>query len=66
MAKPHRKSSKFQFGEPQQRTPNPNLPRTTITLRLPKSLLDDIKIAANKSDVSYQSLIKSWLFDKVY
>jgi len=33
-------------------------------LRLPVSLLDSIKIAANKRDVPYQSLIKAWLAEK--
>ena len=35
-----------------------------ISLRLPASLLDDIKIEANKRDVPYQSLIKVWLAEK--
>lgn len=41
----------------------PNLrPSTeTISLRLPKHLLDSIKSAANAKDVPYQSLIKIWL-----
>ncbi len=45
----------------------PNLkPSTTaISLRLPVGLLDQIKIAANKRDVPYQSLIKMWLSEKV-
>ena len=45
----------------------PNLkPSTkTISLRLPESLLDNIKIEANKRDVPYQSLIKAWLSDDV-
>ena len=45
----------------------PNLkPSTTaISLRLPVSLLEQIKIAANKRDVPYQSLIKMWLAEKV-
>lgn len=45
----------------------PNLkPSTkTISLRLPESLLDSIKIEANKRDVPYQSLIKAWLSDDV-
>lgn len=33
----------------------------TISLRIPKGLLDDIKVAANKRDVPYQSLIKIYL-----
>ena len=36
-----------------------------ISLRLPESLLEQIKIAANKRDVPYQSLIKVWLAEKV-
>jgi predicted DNA binding CopG/RHH family protein len=45
----------------------PNLKPTTtaISLRVPVGLLDAIKIAANKRDVPYQSLIKMWLAEKV-
>jgi len=44
----------------------PNLKPSTesISLRLPVALLERIKIAANKRDVPYQSLIKSWLAEK--
>ena len=44
----------------------PNLKPSTqaISLRLPASLLDEIKIEANKRDVPYQSLIKVWLAEK--
>ena len=38
---------------------------TAISLRLPISLLDRIKVAANKRDMPYQSLIKAWLAEKV-
>lgn len=50
-----------------QRVRFPNLkPSTTaISLRLPVSLLEQIKIAANKRDLPYQSLIKMWLAEKV-
>lgn len=50
-----------------QRVRFPNLkPSTTaISLRLPVSLLEQIKIAANKRDVPYQSLIKMWLAEKM-
>jgi predicted DNA binding CopG/RHH family protein len=37
----------------------------TISLRLPKHLLDSIRIAANARDVPYQSLIKVWLQEKL-
>lgn len=45
----------------------PNLKPTTrtISLRLPAHLLEDIKAAANARDMSYQSLIKAWLYEKV-
>jgi predicted DNA binding CopG/RHH family protein len=44
----------------------PNLQPSTISisLRLPVSLLESIKIAAHKRDVPYQSLIKMWLAEK--
>jgi predicted DNA binding CopG/RHH family protein len=38
---------------------------TAISIRLPTDLLEQIKIAANKRDVPYQSLIKVWLAEKV-
>ena len=47
------------------RFPNLKLSTTSISLRLPVSLLDAIKVAANKRDVPYQSLIKMWLAEKV-
>jgi predicted DNA binding CopG/RHH family protein len=47
------------------RFPNLKLSTTAISLRLPLGLLDRIKIAANKRDVPYQSLIKVWLAEKV-
>ena len=36
----------------------------SISLRLPVSLLERIKVAAHKRDVPYQSLIKIWLAEK--
>ncbi len=45
----------------------PNLkPSTkTISLRLPETLLDRIKIEANRRDMPYQSLIKAWLMEDI-
>ncbi len=45
----------------------PRLKPTTqaISLRLPVSLLERIRIEANKRDVPYQSLIRTWLSEKV-
>jgi len=47
------------------RFPNLKPSTTSISLRLPQGLLDRIKIAANKRDVPYQSLIKTWLAEKL-
>ena len=46
------------------RLPNLQPSTTAISLRLPVSLLEDIKIAAHKRDVPYQSLIKIWLTER--
>ena len=45
----------------------PNLkPSTkTISLRLPESLLESLKMLANKRDVPYQSLLKIFLAERV-
>ena len=37
----------------------------TISLRLPESMLDEIRIIANKHDVPYQSFIKIILKEKI-
>jgi len=47
------------------RFPNLRPSTTAISLRLPVGLLERIKVAANKRDVPYQSLIKAWLSEKV-
>ena len=46
------------------RLPNLKPTTTSISLRLPLPLLERIKIAANKRDMPYQSLIKAWLAEK--
>jgi predicted DNA binding CopG/RHH family protein len=38
---------------------------TTVSLRLPESLLDQIKIEADKRDMPYQLLIQTWLAEAV-
>ena len=50
-----------------QRVTLPNLKpsSTAISLRLPSAMLERIKVAANKRDVPYQSLIKTWLAEKL-
>jgi len=47
------------------RMPNLKPTQTAISLRLPMPLLERIKVAANKRDVPYQSLIEMWLAEKV-
>ncbi len=49
----------------QVRLPNLKPSTTAISLRLPVPLLERIKVAANRRDVPYQSLIKMWLAEKV-
>ena len=38
---------------------------TTISLRLPESLLNELKVLANQRDVPYQSLLKIFLTERV-
>ncbi|MDO8610864.1 MAG: BrnA antitoxin family protein [bacterium] len=45
--------------------PNLKLSTKTITIRVPESLLEDLKTLANKMDIPYQSLMKKLLIDKV-
>ena len=47
------------------RLPNLKPSSTSISLRLPVSLLESIKVAANRQDVPYQSLIKVWLSERI-
>ena len=37
----------------------------TISLRLPKPMLDRLKLLANKRDVPYQSLLKMFVADRL-
>ena len=46
------------------RLPNLKPSSKSISLRLPVSLLDALRVEANKRDVPYQSLIKMWLMEK--
>jgi len=45
----------------------PNLRRTTraVSVRLPESLINYLKMLANKKDVPYQSLMKIFLAERV-
>jgi predicted DNA binding CopG/RHH family protein len=59
-------SSKYIDWNKAERVRLSNLKPSTesISLRLPVTLLERIKVAANKRDVPYQSLIKAWLAEK--
>ena len=45
----------------------PNLKPTlrTISVRLPESMIAELKVLANKRDVPYQSLLKLFLADRI-
>jgi predicted DNA binding CopG/RHH family protein len=49
-----------------QRAVFPNLkPSTkTISLRLPESMLEELKLLANRNDIPYQTLVKVFLSDR--
>ena len=59
-------STKYVDWSKAQRARLPNLKPSTqaISLRPPVSLLEQIKVEANRRDVPYQSLIKVWLAEK--
>ncbi len=38
----------------------------SISLRLPKSMIIDLKVLANKKDIPYQSLLKIFLAQKIH
>ncbi|MBN8584307.1 MAG: BrnA antitoxin family protein [Ignavibacteria bacterium] len=37
----------------------------SISLRLPESMLNDLKVIANKKDIPYQSLMKIFISEKI-
>ncbi len=45
--------------------PNLKPTTTTISLRMPESTLNKIRLAANKRDIPYQSLIKLFLKERI-
>lgn len=46
--------------------PNLKLSTRSVTIRLPESLVDSLKVLANQKDVPYQSLLKVYLAEKVH
>lgn len=47
------------------RLPNLKPSTTTISLRLPAGMLEELKVLANQRDVPYQSLLKVFLADRL-
>lgn len=45
--------------------PNLKPSTTTISLRLPQPMLDELRVLANRKDVPYQSLLKVYLADRI-
>ena len=45
--------------------PNLKLTSKPITIRLPESLIERVKVQAHKMDVPYQALIKKFIYDAV-
>ena len=45
--------------------PGVEAPVKSISIRLPRQMLNDLKVLANKKDIPYQSLIKVYLADKI-
>jgi predicted DNA binding CopG/RHH family protein len=50
-----------------RRTILPNLKPSlkTISLRLPESMIEELKLLANKRDIPYQSLLKMFLAERI-
>lgn len=48
-----------------RRLPNVKPSLRTISLRLPVSMIEDLKVLANKRDVPYQSLLKVFLAERL-
>ena len=45
--------------------PGIEAPVKSISLRLPREMLNQLKVLANKKDIPYQSLIKVYLAEKI-
>ncbi|MBU0978345.1 MAG: BrnA antitoxin family protein [Patescibacteria group bacterium] len=45
--------------------PNLKLSTKSISVRLPESVINSLKVLANKKDVPYQSLMKVFLSEKI-
>jgi predicted DNA binding CopG/RHH family protein len=45
--------------------PGVEAPVKSISLRLPREMLNELKVLANKKDIPYQSLIKVYMAEKI-
>lgn len=52
-------------GATRVRLPNLKPSLRTISLRLPVSMIEDLKVLANRRDVPYQSLLKVFLAERL-
>lgn len=48
-----------------RKLPNLKPSLRTISIRLPVSMIEDLKLLANKKDVPYQSLLKMYLSERI-
>ncbi len=59
----------FDFSKPNrvdiEFDPGVEAPVKSISLRLPREMLNELKVLANKKDIPYQSLIKVYLAEKI-
>ncbi|MBI5166912.1 MAG: BrnA antitoxin family protein, partial [candidate division NC10 bacterium] len=60
-------STKFVDWKKEKKVLLPNLKPSikTISLRLPETMLEELKLLANKRDVPYQSLLKIFLAERI-
>ena len=64
--KTHDSSEYINWNEAEEVTLPKLKPSTkTISIRLPESLLEELKVLANKRDVPYQSLLKIFLSERI-
>lgn len=62
----HDSSEYLEWGDATEITLAKLKPSTkTISLRLPESMIEELKILANKQDIPYQSLLKVFLAERL-
>jgi predicted DNA binding CopG/RHH family protein len=65
----HDTTDYFDFSKPNrveiEFDPEVEAPVKSISIRLPREMLNELKVLANKKDIPYQSLIKVYLSEKI-